>query len=361
MPKRAVRTRIVAAVSCFCLAGLAAWILGCWRTERDGDAGRSDRNGISFADPTYRVGDVPQGVPLTVTFAFKNNSRRKAAIVRVRTGCSCTRIITPIGQVTPPLQNGNVQVEYSPPAGPAETPVFVEFSTGELHDLRITSYGYADAFLSKADVNFGLLAEGHNATDSLTVLVDSRLASGSNVSLVSRTPPWMTISIVPNHEYVTEGEIGGRVFVKAADVSVNVSANAPKGRFRVQAYLAITAKEHTERPLTFACRGVVQSEVEASPNEIVLLLTPDTSTRSQRASFIIRSVKDTFRVLSVKSDGVECHLDGEATPTRRATFIVVPTTRENVSGFVRILLEHPEIDEILVPVKLFWLDTGSTS
>lgn len=92
---------------------------------------------------THDFGDIPQGVPVTIDFRFKNISDETLVIDNVRTTCSCTASDWP-EEVVEPGKEGYIRIEYdAKKLGYFSKKITVYFS-GQRKAEKLTIEGYVE-------------------------------------------------------------------------------------------------------------------------------------------------------------------------------------------------------------------------
>ncbi len=250
---------------------------------------------------SHDFGTVARSAKTEHRFPITNIYQQPMTISSVRASCGCT---TPIieKQVLQPGETGAILARFNTGThtGQKKATLTVSITAPVYTELQLNVTGYirSDIVFNPVEVNFGTVAEG--SAKSLDVDLAYAGRSDWKVLGVTASEPFLKPSIK---------EVSRQNGQVAYKISVELLGNAPAGNIQTQLTLQTNDNRLTKVPL--AVSGVVQSDLEVSPQQLALGELKAGETVVHR--FVVRGIKP-FRILEVQAEDMEVQFDPPAEP-----------------------------------------------
>lgn len=289
---------------------------------------------------SHDFGTVPAGTLLQHTFTITNIYDVPMQVVYVRKSCSCLEAFPPLGTI-PPNETAEFKVtmDANKFKGPnAQTfnvtfgPNFVSTAT-----IQVKANARADVQLAPGQVNFGVVAQGAKASQTVTV------------RYTGRQRDWKITGVAPSAGPfdVTIEEPGNKWFNSEFRVTVALKPNAPSGQ--VSGTVQLQTNDSTAPLVPISVSAVVQAPLTVAPAKAKFARVTVGQTATQR--IMIRAAKP-FKVEPYADDATGISADvglNAAAPVQIVTVKFTPKT----AGAIRAELKlRTDLDGAVVTIPI---------
>jgi hypothetical protein len=316
---------------------------------------------IEVLDNQFDFGVVEQGKAAVIEheFSFKSVGEEPLELTEVHPSCGCTASI-PSATVFAPGETGVLRTSFETKGkyGDQHIEVLVRTNdpTASEHTFLLTGLILAPWHVVPATVDFNDLGRGEKQTK--TTQVNSQLLKGSAVHKV--------LSLSSNHQAITaelkefqlpQAPAEGKSYLEVErPVEITVHAGEEMGEDSGKVFV------HTADPqsptVTIDVRWKVSGDLDVSAQRISSIRIRG---RNAPRPVVIKSRTGTpFEITSIEikdKDGKEGVLvltpDEKNSPTLKSYQVTIkedaPSTRQPYLGNIVFKVDHPELDEVVVP------------
>jgi len=201
------------------VAGLGVFL--AWTALAHGQAPSADQ---IFSETVRDFGSVPRGAQLYHRFVWTNTERVRREVTELRSTCACLTA-TPVPRVVEPGQQGVIEVVMDGRkfVGPKTVTLHVMIGPDRPQAvvLQVSANSRADVVFNPGDVNFGVLAEGSVAQQTIQIEYAGTLEW--KAESVQSTGPHLEAAL--EEDYRRTGQVGYRL-------KVTLRPTAPAGDFK---------------------------------------------------------------------------------------------------------------------------------
>jgi hypothetical protein len=251
---------------------------------------------------SHDFGTVPRGAELFHRFTLTNIYAVRMEITNVNSGCGCVTA-TPAKRILEPRESTTIDLTMDARRFTGPKTVTVRVSVGPEYvstaELKVTANSRADVVFNPGQVNFGSVAQGQAAEQTLDVEYAGTLNWTVSDAVVGKDQP---LQATAAEWYRRPGQVGYKV-------KVTLKADAPVGALREYVYLKTNDPAGATVPVLV--EATVQPALTVTPSALNLGAVKAGEALTRRV--VLRGGKP-FRVLSVEGgDGVAA-ADLAATP-----------------------------------------------
>lgn len=285
--------------------------------------------------PPYIVhdfGTAPAGSLLSHRFTITNIYKVPMQIMEIRKSCGCVEA-TASTQTLQPREAGTIDVTMDLKKFTGSRTVTIQVAVGpkflSTALLQVKAYSRADVMLNPGAVNFGVVAQGQPATQTVDVQFTGQGAFAIT-GVASNKGPFV-LNIQPNLR-AANGAVVHRV-------SVALAPNAPPGPIADEIVLSTNDPNTSQLPIQIT--GMIQAPLAVTPAVVKFDPIKVGNVLTQRV--IVRGSGKAFRILSVRGDGdgVSVELPPAAQPVQIVTVKVQP---EKAGSLNRQLTFQTDLD-----------------
>jgi hypothetical protein len=268
----------------------------------------------------HNFGEVPHGTLCVHKFSVTNIYDVPMQITEVRKSCHCLDFI-PMTKVLQPNETGELVVTMN-------TGKFVGFNAQTFYItfgpkfvstavIRVQATSRTDVTINPGAVEFGTVAQGAKASQSVTVTYSGKSRDWKVTDVV---PPQGPIDVK-----LTETSRGGPLR-GGAEYKVDVALKSTALTGPISEQITLKTNDPANPLVQIAVRGTSVAPLELAPNRVVLNGVP--VGKSQAARVLIRASKP-FKITGVEGDGqgltVELPSAANALPVQVITVKYEPT------------------------------------
>jgi hypothetical protein len=314
--------------------------------------GRAQATEGSWADSMFPegtkhdFGTVPLGTQLLHRYKIKNKFGVPLNIA-TRVGCNClsasaTNDKEQVITVLQPKEVGYIDVMMDAKRfqGPRSVKVYVDVTQGQYFStatLHVSAISRVDVVLNPGSVNFGVVARGQKAVQTLDVEYAGALNWQVN-ELVKHNAPF---EATYRELYRRPGQVGYRV-------TVSINSDAPAGSLRHEVFLKTNDLASPLVPILVEAN--IRASLSLAPKDIALgnLKIGDKVTKK-----VVVSGAKAFRVVAVEGigDGLSAQISGTPSTTQIITLVYEPKKAENLIRQLKIKTDMDQATPLAVTVE----------
>ncbi len=272
-----------------------------------------------FATASHNFGDVPHGAQLFHRFAWTNTSPRRLEVTELRASCGCATM-TAVPRVVEPGQNGTIEVLIDTKKFIGQKTFTIQGLLGpepeQAFTLQIALQSRPDIVFNPGEVQFGVLAEG--ATAQQSVEVEYAGALEWKMHEIVNTGPHVVATF--EELYRRPGQAGYRI-------KASLKGDAPAGDFRQE--LRLKTNDPAAPTVPLLVQATIRSSLSVVPNPVSFGSVRLNQPAVRR--IVIRGEKP-FRVLAV--EGTDERLIATHAETSSAVQTITVTWRPETAGLM---------------------------
>jgi Protein of unknown function (DUF1573) len=209
---------------------------------------------------THDFGTVPQGTQLVHKLTVTNIYDVPMQIIDIRKSCTCLDAVLP-QQVLQPHETAEVvlQMNTAKFSGANAQTFFITFGPQYVSTavIRVTAVSRADVTLNPGTVNFGVVAQGQKAVQSVNVKYAGKLKDWKITGVVPPTGP-LEVTVKENGR-------GGVLGLGTPEFTVTVNLKDGAAAGPISETVQLKTSDPTAATFSLQVTGTVQAPVTVSP------------------------------------------------------------------------------------------------